>query len=327
MKRHNILVLAALISAVTSSLASGQEWARKMFTETTHDFGAVARGAETVHQFVIENKFVEDVHIAGVRASCGCTTPSISKATLKTWEKGAILARFNTDRFMGRKGATVTVTIDKPFFAEVQLSVTGYIRPDVVFNPGVVNFGSVDQSSGSDRRVQVSYAGRSNWTITDVLSANKALEVRLNDPARIGNKVTYDMDVHLKPGAEAGFFKDTLTLVTNDGRNSRLTLSMTGTVRSSLTISPSRLSLGELQPGQQVTKKVIVQSQNPFTVQAIDVGGQKSGFVAEMPPAVAKKVHVIPITFRSNKAGQIEQQIAIDTNVGSGMLTAAGNVK
>ena len=85
------------------------------------------------------------VHISGVRASCGCTTPSISKDTLKTWETGAIIAKFNTDSFLGKKSATLTVTIDKPFYAEVQLNVAGYIRSDIVFNPGAVRLEPRDE--------------------------------------------------------------------------------------------------------------------------------------------------------------------------------------
>ena len=50
---------------------------------------------------------------------------------MKTYEKGAIVATFNTDSFHGQRGATLTVIIDQPFYAEVQLHDRGYIRTDV----------------------------------------------------------------------------------------------------------------------------------------------------------------------------------------------------
>ena len=68
-----------------------------MFKVTEHDFGTVARGAKAEYRFVFENLYLEDVHVAGVRTSCGCTTPSVENPLLKTYEKGAILAHFNTD--------------------------------------------------------------------------------------------------------------------------------------------------------------------------------------------------------------------------------------
>ena len=61
---------AALVTVLLSVPTFGQEWATKMFATTSHDFGTVARGQRTEFEFVLENLYVEDVHIASVRASC-----------------------------------------------------------------------------------------------------------------------------------------------------------------------------------------------------------------------------------------------------------------
>ena len=45
---------------------TAQDWARKMFDKTTHDFGVVARGAKAEYRFVIENIYEEDAHIKSV---------------------------------------------------------------------------------------------------------------------------------------------------------------------------------------------------------------------------------------------------------------------
>lgn len=95
--------LAAWIVAIAFvPFASGADWAQKLFKETKHDFGTVSRNAKTEYAFVLENCFEEDVHIASVRSSCGCTKPIITKNTLKAWEKGEILAQFNTKSFLVR---------------------------------------------------------------------------------------------------------------------------------------------------------------------------------------------------------------------------------
>ena len=67
-----------------------------MFAATSHDFGHVARGAKAEFAFELQNVYEEDIHILDVRTSCGCTTPTITKPTLKTWEKGSIVATLNT---------------------------------------------------------------------------------------------------------------------------------------------------------------------------------------------------------------------------------------
>src|SRR5690606_33660741 len=117
----------------------------KMFNTRSHDFGTVARGAKAVYHFQVKNIYEEDAHIASVRSSCGCTTPQIVKPYLKTFEVGEIVAELNTVAFMGQKNATLTVVFDKPFYAEVQLQVSGLIRSDVVVTPGDIRLGSVDQ--------------------------------------------------------------------------------------------------------------------------------------------------------------------------------------
>src|SRR5206468_11209269 len=176
-------VAIALLTLVPAA-ASAKEWAQKMFAATSHDFGHVARGAKAEFAFELQNVYEEDVHIADVRTSCGCTTPTITKPTLKTWEKGSIVATLNTRSFVGQRNSTLTVVIDKPFYAEVQLTIAGYIHSDVDFQPGVAALGDVEQGTQSEQTVVVTYRGGSNWQIRDVRSANASLEVELADAVR-----------------------------------------------------------------------------------------------------------------------------------------------
>ena len=126
-------------------------------------------------EFAFSNIYLEDVHMAAVHTSCGCTSVRIANDSLKTYEKGAIVATFNTPSFLGQHGATITVTFDKPFYAEVQLHVSGYIRSDVVFDPGSVQIGDLEQGTSTRRKVTVNYAGRPDWKIVDVRGTNEHL--------------------------------------------------------------------------------------------------------------------------------------------------------
>src|SRR5208283_5477114 len=134
-------IQAVAIVAAIASPALGQDWTAKMFATTSHDFGTVARGEHAEFEFVLENLYIEDVHIAAVRASCSCTTPEIKTETLKTHQKGAIVAKYNTAAFLGAKGATLTVTFGKPLFSEIQLHVRRFVRGEVTLEPGSVGIG------------------------------------------------------------------------------------------------------------------------------------------------------------------------------------------
>lgn len=309
-------IVPLVLSLCGMQAASGQEWARKMFKVTSHDFGSVARGAKAEYLFELQNIYEEDVHISGVRSSCGCTTPSITKDTLKTWNKGGILAAFNTRSFLGQRSATITVTIDKPFFAEVQLTVEGYIRSDVVFNPGAVSLGTVDMGAGAERKVAVNYAGRADWKILDVRSANPHFEVELKETERTGGRVGYEMTVRLKPDAPAGFIQDELTIVTDDQRMRNIPLAVEGNVAAALTLSPASLFLGVLEPGQSVTKQLVVQGKEPFTI--TDVKCDDPSFEFKIP-SEPKKLHLVPVVFTAgDKPGNISKVIEIATDLHGG---------
>jgi len=296
--------------------ALAEQWASKMFEQTEHDFGYVARGAKAEFEFVLSNVYLEDVHIVGVTSSCGCTTPRIKQEWLKTYEKGAIIAHFNTPSFLGRKGATLTVTFDKPFYAEVQLHVTGFVRSDVVLSPASAGLGSVDQGAPAEAKIAVNYAGRSDWKILEVKSANPHLSGTVVETARRGGQVAYDLSVHLDRGAPVGYLNDHLLLVTNDRQSPQIPVPVEGNVASTVTVSPASLFMGTVQPGKKVTKQLVVRGKRPFRILSItcDDGSFTFQSPADGPP---KPLHVIPVTFVAGAgAGKVTRMIRIETDLG-----------
>ncbi len=294
-----------------------QEWARKMFEVTEHDFGTVARSAQAEFAFVLKNIYTEEIHIAGVRSSCGCTLPRVEQEWLKTYEQGAVIAKFNTQAFQGRRGATLTVTFDKPYFAEVQLHVRGYIRSDVVFDPGSVQFGAVDQGSGADAQVSVVYSGWGDWQITDVRSPNPHLQAEIVRRRGTSGRAVYDLQVHLDEQTPPGYFQEHLLLVTNDRNQPHVPLLVEGRVVSGVTISPDSLFLGVVSPGQTVTKRLVVKGKRPFRILAVKC--DDPNFRCELPDEqTPKQVHVIPITFVARGAsGKVVGKIRIETDLES----------
>ena len=162
---YSLLRLLSLLASCVAQFAAGEEWVAKMFAEKKHDFGTVARGADTVYKFPVKNIYKQDVELVSVRSSCGCTSPTIEHKMLKTGETGYVVATFNTRTFTGVHGATLTVEVkwnDNGILrrGETQLRVDGNIRSDVVFKPGAIKFESVDQGAKSEQHVAVTYAGR-----------------------------------------------------------------------------------------------------------------------------------------------------------------------
>ncbi|HUT10924.1 MAG TPA: DUF1573 domain-containing protein [Thermoguttaceae bacterium] len=311
-----ISLTALLLTTLTASVALGQQWAKDMFDKTSHDFGMVARGAKVEHRFVLENIYVEDAHIASVSSSCGCTVPEISKRLLKTWEKTEIIARIDTRGYYGRKDATLTVVFDQPFPAEVQLNVHTYIRSDVVVQPGSVQFGTVVEGTGAERKLTISYAGRPDWEIQKVETQNPHLEAEVVKAAQpVPGQATFELTVKLKPDAPVGYIRDQLVLVTNDLQQqaNHVPIAVEGVVVSEITVSPSPLLLGAVNVGQSTTGRLVVRGVTPFQIVAARSSDPRFQCAAS---TTAKPLHLIPVTFTADQTpGKIEATIVLETDL------------
>ena len=313
MPRTLFLFLLLTITQIFSAPVHAQDWARKMFKVHEHDFGTVARGSEQKFRFEITNLYKEDVVIDSVRASCGCTIPSIEKQTIKSLESGAILATYNTKSFVGSRGATVTVTISKPFFAEVQLQIEGFIRGDVVFVPGKIELGNIKHGATVTQEVTVKYAGRSSWKITDVQCDKDYYEVEIVDRSMVANQVHYRLLIRLKPEAPVGYIKDDLVLITDDADKGKLKLAVTGNVIAPVTVSPASMVLGTVPPGTQVIKRMVVKADQPFKITGVTA--DQDGFSFEVSKEM-KKVHLVPMTYVApREAAMINAIIRISTDI------------
>ena len=267
MVRKALVFVACL--ALAAAPCFGQQWAAKMFKTTDHDFGTVARGSKAEFDFTLSNLYVEDVHIVTAYSSCGCTSVEIVKPTLKTYEEGAIRASIQY--------------ADLP-----RITVRHDYRDHRQADAGR---GSPPRSRGDSRRrglrarqrstrrrpkgtavqrtVRVNRSGWGEWQITDVKSSNPHISAKVVDTNRQNGWTTTDLSVTLDKDAPAGYLQDHLLLVTSEGQSLQMPLAVEGRVVSNLTVSPSSLFMGIVQPGQEVTKSLVVKGARPFKVLSI----------------------------------------------------------
>jgi len=307
---------AALVCALLAcSPGFGQDWATKMFATTSHDFGLLARGSKAEFRFGFQNIYVEDVHVSDVQVSCGCTVAQVAKPDLKTYEQGAIVASINTLAFLGKRGATVTITFDRPFYAQVQVQTSCYIRQDVVFDPGSVQFGSVDQGIKAERSVAVRYAGRNDWRIVDVRSANPHLSGKVAQTRRGDGLVDYNLVARLDASAPPGYLNEHLILVTDDNQQTQVPIHVEGRIEPAVSVSPPSLFFGMVQPGQKVARQLVVRGKTPFRILSIACDGKGVEFDTSGAKG-PKTLHLIPVTYVARgDAGNVTYTIRIVTDL------------
>lgn len=308
------LLIALIVSISCAAPCAAQEWADKMFKIRSYDFGNVARAAKAEYAFELTNLYLEDIHIVSVHASCGCTTPRIEKDTLKTYEKGAVIAHINSDRFLGDQGATITVTIDRPLYAQVQLYVKVHVFSDVLLEPSSVVFGGVGQGTAAERTIRVRHSGRSDWQIKEVRSRDPHLSGTVRETSRQDGQVTYELKAVLDKKAPVGYVKRYLWLITNDPQTKEIPVPVEGQVQGEIAVSPSSLFLGVVQPGQSVTKQIVVRGQKPFRIESIR--GDCECLKAVLPESKEpKSLYLVPVTFTAGKkTKKIEQTLHIATD-------------
>ncbi|TWT79323.1 hypothetical protein CA13_07220 [Planctomycetes bacterium CA13] len=313
LRRFALVFGLFLAGSLVSCLAQGQDWADKMFKVHEHDFRTVGRGAKCEFHFELTNQYEEDVHIAAVRSSCGCTTPSLTKETIKTHESGAVVATFNTNTFIGKKGATFTVVFDKPYYAEVQLKVSGFIRTDITFDPAEVAFGEFRAGETQQREIVISHTGNSSWRITDVRSHCPNLQVRLNPPELSPGLVRYRMLVTMKDDVPEGEIHERLTLISNDRDFPTTEMAISGRARSAVSISPAAVTLGTTTTDGVVEKRLVVKGDEAFEVK--DIVCADTRFEFEIPVG-NKKLHFIKMRFKGDGTeGRVNQSIRVVTNL------------
>jgi hypothetical protein len=324
-----------LVQPGPSSEARAQEWAAALFDgKLIHDFGTVARGALVEHRFKLENIYREDIQINSVTASCGCTKLSTTKKLLKMYDTAEIVVELDTRRNIGFKEATIRVALAfqpadpsrSPVPAEVQLKLRAFIRGDVVFEPGAVQFGSISPGQNVQKQVAVTYAGRATWRILEATSSSPNVQVSFKetgrgfDPELRATKVTYDLAVALKDTAPAGYLKERITLKTNDDKkeNARVPLVVQGFIVPALSANPSMLILGVLKPGQPVSRNVVVRADKPFRISSVTGPDQQFRFTHATD---ARPVQLLTVHFTAgNKPGKVSGKIHIVTDLDNASL-------
>ena len=97
-----------------------------------------------------------------------------------------------------------------------------------------------------------------------------------------------------------------------------------GRVNPGITVSPASLFMGVVEPGQKVTKSMVVRGSKPFKILSI-VCDDKSFQFGQEQDRTAKMVHVVPVTFVAGPdVRKVTKTIRIETRLGPLHARAVG---
>ena len=325
--------LMVLVLFLGGSTAPAQSWVDSVLPERSFDMGTVARGSKVRHTFVLANRLDQPVRILDWKTKCGCTEVKVGAREIPPGTQTTIEAVIDTTKFVGHKPSGLKLILDKPSYVEVDLNLSCFIRGDLTLTPGNADLGVIARAPGVKPSVtmRLKYVGgHANWGITKIQTKNPKLVAKAEEQGRTQTgQVDYILTATLDPTDISGYFKDEITLFTNDPSSPTIPVSVAANVQAAVTISPSPLILGPLKPGQVVKKTLLVRSAQAFKVKGVTPS--KDDFTTASDPAEdAKPLHTVNVTFTAPAtSGPYHSVIEIATDLKDeppAKITAFANV-
>jgi hypothetical protein len=309
--RFSLVFLAVFFLAAPASAAS---WADALFPETSKDFGSVPRGPTLSHPFRVVNTTKVPVNIANARVSCQlCTSASILKNYLEPGEETSVIVKMDTTRFNGVKTITVTVTFDKPEYQEVRLTVQANSRADFTMTPDTLSFGQVMRGATPSVTSNVTFYGNKDAQITEVRTESNYVQATIKEVKRENTgEVGYQLTAKLRGDTPVGKWFTDVWLRTNLASMPHVRVPLTVEVESALTVSPDAVSMGQLQVGGEVERRVIVRGAKTFKISSIE-GAE--GLVVEDNAKEGQRVHVLTVKLKAGKAGDLKRTVRVVTDL------------
>ena len=339
-----LLVLAVPLAAQDSSVRAAPPpptaqggpvkkvpWANKFFSGTPdnpppvvlQDFGAVPKGTVKTYRFKMTNIYAVPMQVAEPQPNCGCVSVLEYTALMKPMETGYIEIKVDTSRVEGPKVIKLPVQFKgraangQPFESEADLEVRVVSRPEIAVNPGAFNFGQVPAGQKAVASVVVSYAGNQpNWAITQIGLRKELFDHQVQPVNVRGARAAFQVTLTLKPDAPAGTLDEHVELKTNEaGGQGVLSLAVRGQILPALgVVGGNHRKLGGVEIGQRFEHKVMIQSDKPFKVTAVD--GQGDGVTVPLPPVQAVKTQVVTVIFAPEKPGPVKKTLTVKTDTG-----------
>jgi hypothetical protein len=311
MVRYTFVLLAGLWAA---SPALAGLWADALFDELSKDFGSAPRGPTLQHAFRIKNTTKNTVTISGVRVSCHvCSSAHVLKFKLEPGEETAVVVTMDTTRFSGPRTITAYVNFNQPAYDEVRLWVQANARDDISFSPDTIALGQVKRGSAPSSATTVTFLGQPQAQITEAKCDSNYVQATFKELKREGSEVSYRLTARLRSDAPVGKWFTDIWVKTNIASMPKVRVPLTVEIESALTLSPSAVALGQVQVGGEVERRVILKGARPFKIDRIT--GADDQLSVRDNSTDSKQVHVLTVSLRGAKAGEISRKLQIVTDL------------
>ncbi|MBL8759808.1 MAG: DUF1573 domain-containing protein [Phycisphaerae bacterium] len=250
-----------------------------VFEQDAVDLGTVIQNEVKQARIKFKNTGAFPVKFQNVKKDCGCTEAKIkidgtdkigepAEHDQNTWIEvpaggsGELEITYDPKGKVGAQSKRITVTTDEAENAVRSIGVTVLVEQNIMLEPTVLNFGSVER--GTSKTLRVTVVGRTaDFAATDAtVTLSELLQIKKVGDREVtrGDKKlrATEFDVTFTAGGKTGRSQDVMNIRTNDAREPMKQLSVTFLVQGLLASEPSILSLSTAKPGEDMKGEFIL---------------------------------------------------------------------
>lgn len=261
---------------------------RIVFESLVHNFGEAIGVEKVEHVFRFRNEGRADLLVDKVSTTCGCTAALISSKIVPPGGAGEISTAFTVGERQGKQIKHINVYTNDPVEPKLCLTLEGTVVPPLSVDPPTVFL--QDRPGESSRAVRISQTLPQELTLGEPVTRLNLVTAVLREEPPEGGKKRYTLEVALKPEVEPGRHFENVSMPTNYVAKPTLQIPVRLTVRGEIAVQPSRISLGQLQPGQEIARSITLSStrDREFRVLKAKIDNAAFRISPEVPPATAK---------------------------------------
>lgn len=286
---------------------------RVEFTVLEHNFGVISDDTPMDAAFSFKNTGAGALEITNMQGSCGCTVGALDKRVYQPGESGTIKVTFNPHGKKGPQHTTVTVYSNDETKPQVVLNIKSEIKPLVAIEPQFAVLNQIAKGKGGKTTVTVTsrLPGLQLINATPSVSHFEAKILPATQVEINGEKVTqWPVEVSVRPDAPVGPVNCGIQIRTSDASRT-LSMNANGEVVGDVQVTPQRVQMAALMPGQPYTSQMVIKSRNglPFNVLKIEEQPSTPGMAKFFGKiTVTEDATTTPKSYTVSLAGQASSQ-------------------
>ena len=254
-----------------------------VFEEKEHDFGKLMGVDKVDHVFKFRNEGKGELKIDKVNTSCGCTAALLSANVVPPGGNGEIKTTFTVGGRQGQQTKQIYVVSNDPNEPRATLIIKGLIIPPVSVEPSSVSLQLKDTPSVST--VKISQTMEEELKLGEVTARLNLVTTQIKEEAPENGKKRYALEISLKPDIEPGRYFENITIATNCATKPKIEIPVRITARGDVEAAPSRINLGSLSTGQEVSRTITLSNTKGQSFKVARVEVENKDFVISPEPS------------------------------------------